>query len=199
MTTTPGPAVAPPLSYATPMPSARPRIPWLLVIMTALAIGYLVSDVYGLTAGFAADAEALVTVRIIGGILAIGWVIGAAGPVSRLARAIVNSFSARQTRPSCGICLTLILCGTACMFGCLAVELSLARSGEMMISATSPDAFGRGFGHVAIGMQSPLFGHLAAGLTFLAGSVLCAIGIWGSVASEKAIASADATGATPIV
>src|SRR5260221_2698580 len=59
------------LSYATPMPSARPGTPWILVIMTALVMGFLVADAYGLTAGFQADAEATVTVRIIGGLLAI--------------------------------------------------------------------------------------------------------------------------------
>jgi hypothetical protein len=156
-----------------------------LVIMAALASGFVAADLYGLTAGFAADDPAAITVRVIGALIAIGLVIAAAGPLNRLIRAIVQSLPAQNARPCFGLCMTLILCGTVCILASTAAALIATRYGPVAYTAASSGSFTRSFGHVAIGEQTPLLVYLVSGLTFVAGAALCAIGIWGSMGNSS--------------
>ncbi len=178
------------LSYATPMPARRQGPSWMLIIMGALAVGFLVTDPYRMTAGFPADDAGPVMVRVFGGLIALGLVITGTKPLMRLAMAVIERFSTRQARPCFGICLTLIVCGTVCILASVAVELRAVRS-DAMVALAVPETVNRSFGHIAIGGQSIFPGLFTAGLTFLAGCVLCAVGIWGSIANGPSPCAPD--------
>ncbi|HEY7116663.1 MAG TPA: hypothetical protein VH475_08760 [Tepidisphaeraceae bacterium] len=169
-----------PLDYATP--GARPRrtVHPGLVFMIALVAAFLCADPFATAVGFpvasyqTANHDPMpVLLRILTGLVIFGLVAAAAAPVTRAARGVMDVLARTQARPTVAVTLTLIICGTACLLGAMGIELYLVRHAAGSMSVSGPD--------VSLSIQTPLFGQILVGLTFLFGVALVAIGIWASL------------------
>jgi hypothetical protein len=177
-----------------PVPSRRYR---LLTFAAALAAGFLGANAFADAAGLPhvssgerhlSDSDiGAIFLRILCG-LVVGVLVLALIPfVVNQCREVAAVLGRTSERPGPAVAITLVICGTLCLLGSLALAwhaASLAQAPSIQVQAPGMPGFPgsvSGSASVQVSTQPPLLTQVLALLTFLAGSALISLGIWSSI------------------
>lgn len=165
------------IDYASPSTKA-PKSNVLLVLAMGVAAGCLGANPFADAVGMSPVSDAArepgnVVLRMLCG-LVVGFVaMVLTATALREGNAVSRALHRIDRRPPQAIAITLIICGTACLLGALAIPLfAIHTPGGVRIVATSNG--------MAASADLPAVAQILAVLTFLAGAVLIALGIWSS-------------------
>jgi hypothetical protein len=126
---------------------------------------------------------------VLCGLVIFALVVTGAGPLVRQVRGLIGGMRGAPSKPGQPVAMTLIVCGTACILGAIAVEFYLVRHGQTVLAAWGAGHAMTGSERVVIGVEPPVFGHLMTVLTFVAGGTLAGIGVWASTGKVTAYPS----------
>jgi hypothetical protein len=167
------------------------------MFVVALAAGFLGANPFADTVGLPhvssgekhlQDWDVLAIFLRIGCGLIVGLVVLALIPfLTNQGREVAAVLGRTTERPGPAVAVTLLICGTLCLLGSLALAwhvASLAQSPSIQVQAPGMPGFPgpvSGSASVNVAAQPPLLTQVLALLTFLAGIALISLGIWSSI------------------
>jgi len=170
-----------------------------LTFILGIASGILFANTFADAAGLPdprfveryAETEAIVY-RVLCGIVVSVLTMAFLPFVLLQTRAGLTALSGITQRPSQPIAITLIVCGTVCLLGTLIFEWNVAASGAIVKAVNTVTINNAARGEIALRVQTPVMGHVAALAALIVGVGLIGLGIWSSIPAAGHITTLNA-------
>jgi hypothetical protein len=174
---------------------------WLLSLAVAAAAGFLGANAFADAAGAPPippnHGEFETFLRFLSGALVGLVTLALVQFLLSQAHAVAGLLGRTPHRPALPVAVVLVVCGTLCFLGALALEWHAvtytASASATLIQGMHLNGIPGGAGGISLHVQPPFLTHVAALAVFLAGVALIALGTWASIPREGHLPAAGAT------